>query len=80
MDFVNRQGTNLNRKRLRIISQSANEIIADVERADTPTVEGTPISASNLNQLKQDILNSIPTFTLQGTTLTITTGAVSNGN
>jgi len=55
MNFVNRQGENLNRKRLRIISQTANEIIADIERADTPSVEGTPINATTMNQFQQEI-------------------------
>ena len=55
MIFQNRQGTNLNRKRLRIVSQTAEEIIADVERADNPTVEGTPIDASTMNQLQSEI-------------------------
>lgn len=55
MIFQNRQGSNLNRKRLRIVSQTAEEIIADVERADSPTVEGTPIDASVMNQFQSEI-------------------------
>ena len=55
MIFQNRQGSNLNRKRLRIVSQTAEEIIADVERADNPTVEGTPIDATVMNQFQSEI-------------------------
>lgn len=55
MIFQNRQGSNLNRKRLRIISQTAEEMIVDVERADSPIVEGTPINASTMNQFQSEI-------------------------
>ena len=55
MVFQDRTGSNLNRKRLRIISQTAEEIIADVERADTPTNPGTPINASVMNQFQSEI-------------------------
>jgi len=59
MIFQNRQGSNLNRKRLRIISQTAEEMIVDVERADSPTVEGTPINASTMNQFQSEIDTAI---------------------
>ena len=90
MIFNDRQGTNLNRKRLTIISQTPTEIIADVERADTVTQEGTKINASVFNSFQnsidsaltqatsantrvQTLENRMPTFTLSGTTLNITT-------
>ena len=57
MTFQNRQGTNLNRKRLTIISQTPTEIIADIERADNVTQEGTKIDASVFNAF-QDSINS----------------------
>lgn len=55
MIFQNRQGTNLNRKRLTIISQTPTEIIADIERADNPTQEGTKIDASVFNAFQASI-------------------------
>ena len=58
MIFQDRQGSNLNRKKLRIVSQTADEIIVDVERADSPTQEGTPINASTMNQFQQEINTS----------------------
>ena len=97
MIFNDRQGTNLNRKRLTIISQTPTEIIADIERADTITQEGTKINASVFNAFQNSIDTAasnatdalsqatsantrvhtlehrIPTFTLTGTTLNITT-------
>lgn len=45
MKFENREGQNLSRKKLTIISQSPGEMIVDMARADTPTKEGTPITA-----------------------------------
>lgn len=55
MNFENRQGTNLNRKKIKIVSQTANEIIADIERADNATVEGTPIDAGVFNAFQSEI-------------------------
>lgn len=53
--FIDRQGENLNRKKLKIVSQTANEIIADIERGDDAIVEGTPINAAAMNSLKSTI-------------------------
>ena len=58
MIFQDRTGTNLNRKKITIISQTPNEIIADIERADNPTIEGTPINASVFNAFQQSIDNA----------------------
>lgn len=55
MTFQNRQGTNLNRKRLTIISQTPTEIIADIERADNATQEGTKIDANVFNTFQSSI-------------------------
>jgi len=55
MFFKDRQGSNLNRKRISIVSQTPNEIIADITRADTPTDEGTPINADTFNDFQQQI-------------------------
>ena len=118
MLFKDRTGTNLNRKRIKIITQTPTEIIADIERADNVTEEGTAINAavfnafqtsidtalnnassaltsanqasssstnalnlatsantnaSNALQTAQEASNRVPTFTLNGTSLTITT-------
>ena len=55
MTFKDREGINLNRKRLTIISQTPTEIIADIERADTVTQEGTKINASVFNAFQASI-------------------------
>ena len=44
-----------NRKKLKIVSQSAGEIVADVVEADSPQVEGTKIDAKILNNW-QDVI------------------------
>lgn len=50
MVFKDRESQNPNRRKLKIVSQGPNEIIADIERADTVTgSEGTPINAKLLN-------------------------------
>lgn len=46
MEFIDRQGQNLNRKKLTIISQTPTEMIVDVARYDNATTEGTPINAN----------------------------------
>lgn len=55
MKFKDRTGSNLNRRKLKIISQTAEEMIVDVERADKPDDEGTPINADIMNQLQKEI-------------------------
>ena len=55
MIFQDRQGLNLNRKKIKIISQAGDEIIADIERADSPTVEGTKLNAVIMNQFQKEI-------------------------
>lgn len=60
--FQNRTGSNLNRKKLTIISQTANEMIVDVERADTVEQQnqGTVISATVMNDF-EDRMSSAET-------------------
>lgn len=48
--FVDRVSDTPNRRKIKIISQTADEIIADIEMADNATVEGTPITASKMNE------------------------------
>ena len=55
MEFIDRQGQNLNRKKLTIISQTPTEMIVDVARYDNATTEGTPINANVFNSLQQGI-------------------------
>lgn len=55
--FKDRVAKYPNRKRLKIISQSASEIVADVEKADSPQVEGTELNAKVLNRW-QEVLYS----------------------
>lgn len=55
INFKDRISKYPNRKRLKIISQSASEIVADVVNADSPQVEGTEINAKLLNQWQEVI-------------------------
>ncbi len=55
-EFKNRECANPKRKKIKIISQSADEIIADIENAEVATQEGTPINAENMNKLRSAIL------------------------
>ena len=55
-NFVDRVSTHSNRRKLTIVSQTPDEIIADVSRFDTEvTQQGTKISASDL----QDIVDKV---------------------
>lgn len=55
MTFQDRTGNNLNRKKIKIISQTPSEIIADIERADDPITEGTKINAAVFNTFQENI-------------------------
>ena len=50
----NRISSTPNRRKLKIINQTADEILADIEMADNPTEEGTAINAEILNNI-QDV-------------------------
>lgn len=52
MTFVDRVSKYPNRIKLEIVNQSADKIVADMQLADEPTVEGTPLNAEILNQFK----------------------------
>ena len=54
-DFENRVSTHPNRRKLTIISQSPNEMIVDIERADSATIDGSIISADTLNDFQDEI-------------------------
>lgn len=51
--FTDRQGSNLNRRKLTIISQTPEEMIVQVDRADNDfvTIQGSPITSANLNAI-----------------------------
>ncbi len=55
MEFKDRKGRFLNRKKLKVISQTPTEIIVDVERYDEPTEEGTKIDAGVFNAFQNQI-------------------------
>lgn len=55
MEFKDREGKFLNRKKLKVISQTPTEIIVDVERCDEPTQEGTKINAGVFNDFQSQI-------------------------
>lgn len=59
--FVDRTGTNLNRRKLSIVSQAPNEMIVDVYRLDNSD-NGTKINAETLNDRFQSIVNQINTI------------------
>ena len=51
LEFKDRISANPNRKKLTIVEQSGNEIIADIVNADAPTQEGTALTADFLNEI-----------------------------
>lgn len=55
INFQDRVGEDLKRKRITIISQSADTIIADVEPANLPIQEGTTINAAIMNKFQDAI-------------------------
>lgn len=59
MEFKDRQGLDLNRKRLKIVSQTPTEMIVDVERYDKVSEEGTRLNAETLNRFQQEIKDQI---------------------
>ena len=59
MEFRDRKGTNLNRKKIKIISQTPTEIIADIERFDNVTEEGTEINANVFNTFQSEITSAV---------------------
>lgn len=69
MVLQDRQGSNLNRKKIKIISQAGDEIIANIERADSPTVEGTKLNAGIMNQFQKEIdsifIKNLKSFTMK---------------
>ena len=67
MSFINRESNHPNRKKIKIVSQSATEIIADIERFDEPVAgkEGTKITADVFNNFLNDIETAKTNFQIQ---------------
>ncbi|MDE5565954.1 MAG: hypothetical protein K2H02_00230 [Anaeroplasmataceae bacterium] len=60
MAFQNRQGSNLNRRKLTVISQTTvngkTVMLVDVERADSAFIQGTQLTAESLNREIIDLI------------------------
>ena len=84
MEFKDRKGTNLNRKKIKIISQTPTEIIADIERFDNVTEEGTEINANVFNTFQSEINTAKSEANTAGVTAnnanTTANSALSNAN
>ena len=84
MEFKDRKGTNLNRKKIKIISQTQTEIIADIERFDNVTEEGTEINANVFNTFQSEINTAKSEANTAGVTAnnanTTANSALSNAN
>lgn len=57
-DFKDRKPTYPGRKKLTILSQTANSMMVDVEYADEPIHEGTPINAEVMTKFQQGIIDA----------------------
>lgn len=53
--WYDRVAQNINRRILSIINQDTSTIVVDVDRGDTPTTQGTPLSAETFNDLETRI-------------------------
>ncbi len=61
--FQDRESQYPNRRKITILKQNANEIIADVELSDNPKEgkEGTPVNAEMLTEFQSNIINALNT-------------------
>lgn len=57
-EFKDRISENPNRRKIKIVSQTADEIIADIEYADNASQEGTPVNAAKLNEIRTAVTNA----------------------
>lgn len=59
--FQDRESENPNRRKITILKQNANEIIADIELCDNPKEgkEGTPVNAEMLTEFQNNIIDAI---------------------
>ena len=62
MSFIDRQGSNLNRRKLKVVSETTENgqkvITVDVERADSVYQEGTRLNAQSLTDAVKDIIEN----------------------
>lgn len=65
VEFTDRVSAHPQRKKLKIVSQSPNVMIVDVEAFDSPSVIGTPINAIKMTELQNNIKNAIDTLSAQ---------------
>lgn len=74
MAFVDRQGSNLNRKKLKVVSETIENgqkvITVDVERADSATSNGTKLNAQSLTDAIKEIIRSETSSNSSTTTVT----------
>lgn len=62
MSFTNRIANHINRRRIKVISQTPTEIIADIERADeNVTNQGTLINAQTFLDMQAEIQSALDT-------------------
>lgn len=73
MEFENRIANHINRRKIKIISQTPTEIIADIERADENVSNtGTPINANTFARLENLVNEALETLaTSSGTTVKV---------
>ena len=73
MEFENRIANHINRRKIKIISQTPTEIIADIERADENVSNtGTPINANTFASLENLVNEALETLaTSSGTTINV---------
>ena len=76
-NFENRDSEYPGRKKLKIVSQTADTMVVDVEFADGPRVEGTAINAEIMQEFQQGIVDA---NTTSGQALTISNNANSVAN
>lgn len=55
LEFTNLEGDNLKRRKITIVSQTGNEIIADIDFIEDVKGSATPITAQIMNDFKKDI-------------------------
>ncbi len=57
--FTNLEGNNLNRRKITVLKQNGNEILADIEFAGEVNNEATPITAEIMEEFQSNINNAL---------------------
>ena len=78
IEFKDRVSNTPNRRKIKIISQTADEIIADIEMADNPTESGTAINAEMLNNIQDIAYEALNQVTQKQGTIVQENGAYVN--